>query len=109
MKAIMIEGLRLPQFESCDLNPPLYSGHTWSFCSAMVGLCRPIFDECFGNCEVEDVLRKAKVIRANNKTDSETCQMWVYFSKKESGEKFIERLNKYIDQRARKIREGDRY
>lgn len=67
----------------------------WFEC-AMVSVCRPVFDRCDSNYEVERVLRDAKVIRKNNVTDTETCALIVLFSNKKSGVNFIQRLNKFL-------------
>jgi len=108
MKEVKVNGESVVQFEYHDIEAPDFDKR-WSFSWAMIGACRPLFDDCFGNCEVEDKLRKAKVIRKNNSTDSESCQLWVYFSKRESAEKFIDRLNNYLRIKSCKLAEARSY
>jgi hypothetical protein len=69
----------------------------WYFDCAMVSTCEPVFDHCDSNYEVEDELRKAKVLRKNNRTDTEMCSLVVLFSSESAGNNFIDRLNKYLD------------
>jgi hypothetical protein len=78
----------------------------WSFSNAMVGACRPAFDDCESNHEVEDKLRKAGVIHKKTKTDTESCQLWVYFSGYPAACNFIDRLNAYLREKEKKMKEA---
>lgn len=72
--------------------------HFW-FEAAMVSTFPGIFDHCGDNYEVEDVLRKAGVIHKKNQTDTESCALVINFKSRKSAEKFIERLNKWLDEK----------
>lgn len=109
MKWIEVEGMSVAQFEYRDIGVPRPWHKRHSFSCGMIGTCHPLFDDCFGNVDVEIKLRNAKVIRKNNATDSESCALWVYFSKRESGEKFIDRLNVYLVEKTHKLEEARRY
>jgi hypothetical protein len=65
----------------------------WFEC-AMIGTCKPLFDNCANNYEVEEKLRKAGVITTD--TDSESCALVVLFNSMGDGEAFIDRLNAYL-------------
>jgi hypothetical protein len=73
----------------------LEAGHYWFEC-AMISRCSPVFDRCDDNHDVEDLLRKQKVILPTNQTDSESCALVVNFSSQKAGEAFVNRLNKYL-------------
>ena len=62
-----------------------------AMCSAYPGL----FDDCDGNHDVEQKLRDAKVIRKNNKTDTEDCQFHIYFSTEKAAHAFVDRFNEW--------------
>lgn len=109
MREVKVNGESAPQFEYSDLGEPTDCIDVWSFSSAMVSRCRPLFDDCFDNHEVEAKLRASKVIRKNNRTDTESCALWVYFSKREGAEKFIDRLNEYLRVKVCKLAEARRY
>jgi len=68
----------------------------WRFEEAMVTSCYPLFDHCYDNYEVEEELRAAGVIKAQNRTGTECCSLLVRFSSRKSGEAFIDRLNAYL-------------
>jgi hypothetical protein len=68
----------------------------WFFDCGMISTCKPVFDKCESNHDVEKVLRKAGVIRKNNMTDTESSALVVLFSSAKSGEAFIQRLNVYL-------------
>ena len=70
----------------------------WFEC-AMVSACSPVFDHCEDNHDVEAQLRGAKVLLPKNQTDTECCALVVNFSSRQSGEKFIDRLNEYLESR----------
>jgi hypothetical protein len=76
----------------------------YTFTAAMISSCEPIFDACESNHEVEDLLRKKKIIRTGKgcMTDSESCQMFVCFKRKDGVNSFIKRLNKYLMEEGRK-------
>lgn len=109
MKEVTVNGESAPQFEYSDLGEPQDYDRRWSFSGAMVSRCRPLFDDCDSNYEVEAKLRAAKVIRKNNPTDTESCALWVYFSKREGAEKFIDRLNEYLRAKVCRLAEARRY
>ena len=46
------------------------------------------------NYEIEEVLRKHKVLRKATVTDSEYSQFWGYFSTEKAAKNFINRFNK---------------
>ena len=71
------------------------SGHFWFECG-MISTCCPLFDHCDSNHDVEDELRKNKVLRKNNSTDTESSALVVLFTSKKAGIKFVERLNAYL-------------
>ena len=102
-----VNGDKVPQFDESDLSSMdnWKTGRPyWYFTAAMVSTCAPLFDGLDSNHEVEDLLRKKKVIRKNNTTDSEYCQFFIYFSSVKSGMAFIERLNEYLLLRAVNLR-----
>tara|TARA_R100001244_G_scaffold104496_2_gene77514 strand:- start:1752 stop:2012 length:261 start_codon:yes stop_codon:yes gene_type:complete len=55
-----------------------------------------LFSHLDSNYDIEDILRKHKVLRKNQYTDSEYCQFWAYFSTKKVAENFIKRYNEFI-------------
>lgn len=75
----------------------------YMFTAAMISACDPLFDGCHSNYGVEDKLQEARVIRTD--TDSESCQMFVFFSTRKTGENFIDRLNEYLEERAENFNE----
>jgi hypothetical protein len=81
-------------FDTTSINK-LNGGSFW-FEAAMCSTCRPAFDLCEDNYEVEDVLRKEGVLLPANKTDTESSALVVLFSSKKSGEAFLDRLNTYL-------------
>jgi len=72
------------------------SGSNYVFDCAMISSCQPIFDNCNSNYDVERVLRKARVIRDQDRTDTETCALVVLFKTRKAGQGFITRLNHYL-------------
>jgi hypothetical protein len=72
------------------------SNRSWFFDCAMISSCKPVFDNCSDNYDVERVLRKEGIIRRGMKTDTESCALVVMFSTKDGGQKFIARLNKFL-------------
>jgi hypothetical protein len=76
----------------------------FTFTCAMISTCKPLFDDCEDNHEVADKLIKAKVIRGHE--DSESCQLFVNFRTRKSGEGFIRRLNKYLDEKEALLRKA---
>lgn len=69
--------------------------HYW-FEASMISTCKPVFKDCSSNYDVESALRKAKVIRKNNRTDTESSALVVLFASRKAGEAFIDRLNNYL-------------
>lgn len=78
----------------------------WWFEAAMVSTCKPLFDDCESNYDVEAKLRKAHVIRKDNQTDTESCALVVNFSSKKAGAAFVDRLNKYLEAKQAKLKEA---
>jgi hypothetical protein len=70
----------------------------WFEC-AMISTCHPVFDACSDNHDVEQVLRKARVIGRHDQTDTESCALVVNFRTVSQGRAFIRRLNKYLRQK----------
>lgn len=68
----------------------------WMFNCAMIGVCRPVFDDLDSNVEVERRLRQDGIIDDTMTADSETCALIVYFRQEETAQVFLHRLNKYI-------------
>jgi len=97
--------MAVPQFapfckdESYEYDKKIY----WLFDCSMVSTCEPLFDDCKSNYEVERKLRAAKVILTQNNADSEACALVVRFSSLASANKFIERLNTYLVEQARRL------
>lgn len=85
----------MKQFEKVSIQSidPSY----FYFDCGMVHTCKPTFDRCDTNYDVEAVLRKAGVIRKNNRTDTESCSLVVLFSTRKAGEAFLARLNKFLE------------
>jgi hypothetical protein len=83
------------RFSESDVKK-LESGLYWFEC-AMVSVCRPAFDDCGSNYEVEKKLRDAKVIGFKNHTDTEFSALVVNFRTEEAGRNFINRLNAYFE------------
>jgi hypothetical protein len=94
------------QFGYLSVNDMQYDGKKvfWFEC-AMVSACAPLFDHCDSNYEVEDLLRKAKVLHKRNQTDSESCALVVNFSSEKSAQKFIDRLNAFLVKRHQQLTE----
>lgn len=70
----------------------------WFEC-AMISTCSPAFDSCSDNHDVEQVLRKAGVIRDKDRTDTECCALVLNFSTVRQGHAFINRLNRYLQKK----------
>lgn len=66
----------------------------------MCSVVPEVFGNCDSNYEVEDMLRKHKVIRQANKTDTESCALVVNFSSRRTAENFIKRLNIFLGAKA---------
>ena len=102
-----IDGERIPQFGWPDISS-LENWKTgrpyWYFSAAMISTCSPLFDDLDDNHEVEAVLRRQKVVRKNNRTDSESCEFVINFSTEKAAVAFIERLNDYLKLRAVNLR-----
>jgi hypothetical protein len=92
----------VPQFSYDDVRYEEFRDG-YMFTAAMISACDPLFDSCYSNYEVEDKLQEAGVIKTD--TDSESCQMFIYFSTRSVGENFIDRLNEYLRNRAEKYNE----
>lgn len=82
------------QFKHSDIHK-LEAGKFWFECS-MISTCKPVFDKCGDNYDVEKILRRAHVLLPSNRTDTESCALVVNFSSRASGEGFINRLNNYL-------------
>ena len=95
------------QFSYAAINK-LDMGKYFFDCS-MVSSCAPAFDDCDSNHEVEEKLRAAGVIKPQNKTDTESCALVINFSSEESGHKFIDRLNGYLQKELEKMAEAAAY
>jgi hypothetical protein len=61
--------------------------------------CKSAFPGDYDNNEIEDRLRKAKVIKAKHTTDSEAGSFHIYFKTKADAHSFIEHVNRYIRRR----------
>jgi hypothetical protein len=97
-----IDGYTIPQFDESDLDEPTSWHKEWMFHGAMISRCSPLFDDIpyMDNYAFEKKLRMAGVLRGNNRTDTESCEFWAYFSTKKAGMAFVERLNGYLRKRA---------
>ena len=103
-KTTRVERL-VPQFdEYSSINK--FGSDEWPFCftAAMVSSCHPILDKYGDNYAVEQLLVKKKVIRIGKgcKTDSESCQMYVYFKRMDTAKSFIKRLNAFLVKEGKK-------
>lgn len=67
----------------------------WFECG-MITTFRPAFNKCRDNFEVEEVLRKIRVIKPDNKTNTGEHKLVVFFSSKTRAYNFIDRLNAYL-------------
>ena len=92
------------QFSHDDITKSFGDKHPFMFTCAMISTCSPLFDHLDSNYDVEDLLIKEKVVRGGS-TDSESCQMFIYFSTRNAGEAFINRLNLYLQKLAKKYKE----
>jgi hypothetical protein len=98
-------GMQVPQFTTGDVNMSEHGG-AW-FEAAMVSTCEPLFDDCDSNYEVEDKLEAAEVItKKGMATDSESCALVVNFKSEAAVEGFIDRLNAYLVEKAKKLAEA---
>jgi signal transduction histidine kinase len=79
------------------LEPTFERKSLWYFDCAMNTSCPEVFGHCEDNYEVEQILRKAKVLTAKSSVDTESCALVVNFSTKNAATAFISRLNKYIE------------
>jgi len=97
----------IPQFSEFNKHDKCDWNDEWpfTFTAAMVETCQPIFNGCESNYEVEDILKKAKVIRTGKgcMTDSESCQFFIYFKRKDGANNFFKRLNKYLLERGHEL------
>jgi len=92
------------QFDHSDISNSFGDKHPFMFTCAMISACSPLFDHLDSNHDVEDLLIKEKVVRGGS-TDSEYCQMFIYFGTRKSGEAFVDRLNAYLQKLAKKFKE----
>jgi len=76
-----------------------------SFFCSMVSTCAPLFDGLYDNYDVADCLEKAGVLNEECDEDSESCGFGVTFDSKEKAERFLERLNGFLVERANKLNE----
>lgn len=90
----------MKQFPKENINPPVCKGSFYWFGVAMISSCKPVFDKCFDNYQVEDALREAGVILPETETDTESCCLVVLFPTRKAGEAFIDRLNTYLKLKA---------
>ena len=93
------------QFDYNSINKLDYEdiSHPYYFTCSMVSTCAPLFDGCDDNYEVESLLVKNGVITKGCERDSEMCQMFVNFKRKDAARRFIDRLNKYLNKRAEQL------
>lgn len=101
-KRVQIDGIDVTQFEEFDEFSPTVDGRPW-FEAAMILTCRPLFDDCDSNYEVEQKLKQAKVILPNNLCDSESCALVVNFASLKSANAFVKRLNAYLVEKAKRL------
>lgn len=78
---------------------PWSTKYPYWFSAAMISSCKPLFNKCEDNYEVEALLKKAGVLNADCYTDTESCEMVVLFKQRKHGTAFLSRLNKYLDDR----------
>ena len=99
--------MSVKQFSYDSINKLDYDGtdYPYYFTAAMVSTCDPLFNGCYDNYDVENLLVKNGVITKACQTDSESCQMFVNFKRKDTAKKFIDRLNKYLVKRANQLEE----
>jgi hypothetical protein len=88
------------QFSHDDIQKGFDEENPFTFTCAMVSTCAPLFDRIGTNTDpdnhdVEKLLLAKKVIRGGA-TDSESCQLFVYFKTRKAGEAFIDRLNQFL-------------
>jgi hypothetical protein len=100
---VKVNGQSVPQFDEFDLSEPTDYCKDWTFHGAMISTCSPVLDDLDDNHDFEARLRRAKVLRKNNRTDTESCEFWAYFSSQKAGMAFVERLNEYLRQRVCKM------
>ena len=117
-RRIKVDGIQMmvPQFQEMD---EMYmfdygsgkngSGKMCHFEAAMISTCKPLFDDCESNYEVEEKLRAAKVVLPQSMADSESCALVVHFRSVKSANAFIGRLNKYLIEKARRLEAARRF
>lgn len=71
-------------------------GMQW-FEAAMITSFPGVFDDCEDNYDVEDRLREAGVIAADNQTDTESCALVVYFKSDDEARAFCDRLKAFVE------------
>lgn len=99
------------QFDTDDINDmgdDGYGPRYWFEC-AMVSACEPLLDSCEDNHDVEERLRKARVIQSQDETDSEMCALVVRFKTEAQGAAFIARLNSYLVEKAKRLRDANNF
>lgn len=57
-------------------------------------------DSCY---DIDELLENAKVITTAVEVDSESCQSFYYFKRREAAVSFLKRLNKFIDKETAKV------
>lgn len=86
---------------SYDSIKTIRCGDELSICfkCAMVSSCKPIFNNCKNNYEVEEKLRTARVIHRSTATNTEKGALVVNFQSMNTAKHFIDRLNKYLEKK----------
>ena len=79
------------------------------FMCSMIGTCEPLFDNLNDNYEVEEKLYEHKVIGPEDFADSESCSLVINFTSYVNANRFIDRLNKYLAKKKKKIEDASSY
>jgi len=82
--------------------------YKFSFIADVPGDNPDVFGE-FDNHELADRLQRFKAIGDDDRLDCEMCCFYIYFQRKEDGLAFIQKLNAYISQRSRLLREAEAF
>ena len=83
-------------FDSGDIRQ-LSENSFWFECS-MISACAPVFDKCYSNYCVRDILTEVGVIDSTCDEDTESCALVINFNSLSAGQAFIGRLNRYLTQ-----------
>lgn len=94
-----------PQFTFDDLRPVDFSkGHTHSFVCDLCDAIPELWGE-LNNNEVQDILKKNKIISRGDSADSESSCFYCYFKSLKHGQLFVSRLNEFVKSRYKKLKE----